>query len=309
MRARKNQYARLLCRLLNVTSQHELALFAVTGTTGRVHGGAGDTIQPLFSDQTADRIPDMTWTDLSRSRFADCRHQGINIRPVMFDSSKPTVEFRFFQGTTSPLKVAAYIQLCLGICERATEYSTTRTPPVTQIYGDKPGKAALTRLLYMLGWVRGRRRVGKPDVDALGFVQDIATLPDLRAELRRLATKFDDALLTRVHTPHPHVDRGLEADARLIENREQQHPADIDEPPERRINSDGSWTDCRPRASEISEPEGSFIELPDEDRAEARDLMSGAEVTHPPTGLDLSHLRVVPTHIRDPQGQGYSRRR
>ena len=115
----------------------------------------------------------------------------------MHASGKPTVEFRAFAGTTNAGKVIAYVRLCLGLVERALEASRARAFDAKPLTPKSPmarkgaGYSALTRLLYAVGWVKGRcgRAYGAVGAE----VEGLPGIEQSKSELRRLAKKYDAA--------------------------------------------------------------------------------------------------------------------
>lgn len=111
------------------------------------------------------------------------------------NTQKPTVEFRAFAGTTNFTKIASYIRLSVGFVQKALEL--LRLPPWTPA-PILPGKAYdrgseglshLNRLMYWMGWTKGKesRTFGDVGVGEEG----LPTLEQSKAELNRLARKYD----------------------------------------------------------------------------------------------------------------------
>ena len=53
------------------------------------------------------------------------------------------------------------------------------------------GLRELNRFFYLAGWTKGRRDVGKPQVEMAGWIADLADLKAVKRELKRLARKYD----------------------------------------------------------------------------------------------------------------------
>ena len=94
----------------------------------------------------------------------------------------------------SPVKVAGWIQVCLGLVERAL--SAKRMPkwsPGALRGGWKkagPGQSEAERLMGYLAWGAGYARIhgGKQ----YGWIYDGIAQDEVKAEFRRLAKKYDD---------------------------------------------------------------------------------------------------------------------
>jgi hypothetical protein len=108
-------------------------------------------------------------------------------------TSKPTVEFRAFAATLNPVKLAAYVRICVGLVERAlkahkkTNWSAKTPKESSPIHRNGEGQTEVTRLFYQIGWIRGRT-----DYIYGALLGD--GIPDLvvcKKELMRLAKKYD----------------------------------------------------------------------------------------------------------------------
>ena len=121
------------------------------------------------------------------------RYHLLNITNLV-RNVRPTVEFRAFSGSLNATKIVGWIQLCLGIVERALE--AKRLPvwqPKPAIGGwakkDGIGQSEVERLMGYLKWSDGYRRTngGKQ----YGWVTDAIPQEEIRKEFRRLAKKYD----------------------------------------------------------------------------------------------------------------------
>ena len=186
--------AEWVAKLLYQMAMHETAIYASTGTHRREHGAYGSTIKAQQED--ADRIRKATTRArkddaLTRAASGD-RHHSLNLCSLF--SSKATVEFRAFAGTTEWQKMLGHIQMCLALCERARE--TTRMDwhamaSRRTYHGGGAGHRALQRFFYLTGWTMGRRHVKDPEVPMAGWIAGLEDLDAVKRELMRLAKKYD----------------------------------------------------------------------------------------------------------------------
>ncbi len=167
-----------LKKVVTVAANFEKALFASTGTKKRERGNYCRGIQASLTHQTAPAAV--------RNRY-----HVLNVA-----TNRPTVEFRAFAGTTNFVKIVAYVRLCVGMVERASEIKRLPNWTAKPVVETSPvkrggeGLTALNRLFYWLGWTRGR--VDSP----FGVVGKDEAGPALRTcknELVRLARKYDEA--------------------------------------------------------------------------------------------------------------------
>lgn len=176
---------RKLLQLVHLVAQYERALFATTGTRSREHGVYAKPVSETYK-----AIAGATeWRQVER---AATKYQALNLVPLF--GSKKTIEFRLFQGTMNATKLGAYIQLVLGLCEKAW---AMRTIPQWQCEHKRFSASAsnlLGWLLYNLNWCefrkqdgprrKGSHRFGILNADAVGA---------FREELKRLAKKYEAA--------------------------------------------------------------------------------------------------------------------
>ena len=174
--------AETLARLISIFSYLEKGLFATTGTRRREqgtyckgirkHGNAPKAKQALDPDR---------YSALNISNLANNR------------TNKKTVEFRLFSGSLNATKIVGWIQLCLGIVERAVEAKRLPTwEPKPATGGWKKGgigQSECERLFGFLKWSDGYRRLnhGKQ----YGWICDTISQDDVKKEFRRLAKKYD----------------------------------------------------------------------------------------------------------------------
>ena len=169
-----------LARLVTIVAYLEKGLYAITGTKNRERGRYCGGVRKYGSDKSAKPA-------LDRDRY-----HALNLTNLA-RGTKDTVEFRVFSGSLNPTKVAGWIQVCLGLVERAL--AAKRMPtwnPKAPTGGWKksgPGQSETERLLGYLAWGKGYARIhgGKQ----YGWISDAIPQDQIKAEFRRLAKKYD----------------------------------------------------------------------------------------------------------------------
>jgi hypothetical protein len=172
-----------LARLVTIVAYLEKGLYAITGTKNRERGRYCGGVRKYGSDKSAKPA-------LDRDRY-----HALNLTNLA-RGTKDTVEFRVFSGSLNPTKVAGWIQVCLGLVERAL--AAKRMPtwnPKAPSGGWKksgPGQSETERLLGYLAWGAGYARIhgGKQ----YGWISDAIPQDQIKAEFRRLARKYDAQL-------------------------------------------------------------------------------------------------------------------
>lgn len=106
--------AEYIRRLLNLTSQHEFALFALGGTRTRLFNRYCASIKGHW----AGKIKPGDKMDKVRREIRD-RYFTLNLLNL-FDP-KRTIEFRIFAGTLNWKKSLGYIVTAIALCQRAAE--------------------------------------------------------------------------------------------------------------------------------------------------------------------------------------------
>jgi hypothetical protein len=103
------------------------------------------------------------------------------------------VHNRVFSGSLSPVKVIGWVQVCLGLVERALQGKRMpKWSPGPLKGGWKkagPGQSEAERLMGYLAWGAGYARIhgGRQ----YGWVSDVIPQDEIKAEFRRLAKKYD----------------------------------------------------------------------------------------------------------------------
>jgi hypothetical protein len=166
--------AEKLARLMSAVSHLERALYAITGTKSRERGHYCGGIRKYGNVNEAKR-------NMDRSRY-----HLLNITNLA-SGRRPTVEFRVFSGSLNEVKIAGWVQVALGIVERAL--STTRAPKwepnARKLYAGTATSECL-RLLQYLGWY-----FAPETTKHWGWLGNVVALKDVRKMFRRLAKKYD----------------------------------------------------------------------------------------------------------------------
>ena len=169
-----------LARLVTIVAYVEKGLYAITGTKARERGRYCGGVRRYGSQEQA------------KNRVEQGRYHALNLTNLAH-GTKDTVEFRVFSGSLSPVKVVGWIQVCLGLVQRAL--AAKRMPS----FSPKPlsggwkkageGQSEAERLMGYLAWGAGYARLhGGRSFGWLGtaFDQDA-----IKTEFRRLAKKYD----------------------------------------------------------------------------------------------------------------------
>ena len=169
-----------LARLVTIVAYTEKGLYAITGTKNRERGRYCGGVRKYGSDKDAK-------PNLDRNRY-----HALNLTNLA-RGTKDTVEFRVFSGSLNPVKVVGWIQVCLGLVERALQGK--RMPkwnpqPLKGGWKKKGvGASEAERLIGYLAWGAGYARIhgGKQ----YGWISETVSQNQVKAEFRRLAKKYD----------------------------------------------------------------------------------------------------------------------
>jgi hypothetical protein len=172
-----------LRRLVRFVAYHERALLAATGTHTRDHN------RYCASIRTSYRALENMTSEREIVSAGVSRYHVLNLHNLINGRAR-TVEFRVFAGTLNATKMAAYIQLCLGIVQKALDCPRAPLPwsfdLPARAAGQTPGVFALGDMLCHLNW-RKTPRVGRTPAGVLDASQ---MLPMLKV-LRKMAKKYD----------------------------------------------------------------------------------------------------------------------
>jgi hypothetical protein len=168
-----------LARLVTIVAYIEKGLYAITGTKNRERGRYCGGVRKYGNEKDAK-------PNLDRNRY-----HALNLTNLAH-GTKETVEFRVFSGSLNAVKVLGWIQVCLGLVERAL--SGKRMPkwnPGPLKGGWKkagPGQSEAERLMGYLAWGAGYARIHGRQ---FGWISDLIPQDQVKSEFRRLARKYD----------------------------------------------------------------------------------------------------------------------
>ena len=180
---KRNWPAKALARLVTIVSHCERGLYAITGSKRRERSTYCDGIREYGSVRRAK--PAM-----------DCyRNHALNLVGLT-RGIRETVEFRMFSGSLSATKICGWIQVCLGLVERAIngKRSPTWTPKPLKGRRKKAGEGAseTERLIGYLAWGAGYARIHGGH--QYGWISDVIPQDEVKSQFRRLAAKYDSQM-------------------------------------------------------------------------------------------------------------------
>lgn len=173
--------AATLARLVTIVAYLEKGLYAITGTKSRERGRYCGGVRKYGNDKDAKPALDHN------------RYHALNLTGLA-RGNRETVEFRVFSGSLNPTKILGWIQVCLGLVERAQ--NGKRAPkwtPAPLTGGWKKageGQSEAERLLGYLAWGAGYARIHHGQ--QYGWISDLIPQDQVKAEFRRLAAKYDE---------------------------------------------------------------------------------------------------------------------
>lgn len=183
---------RALQRLVHLVAGFENGLFAATGTKSRERSR---WCRPIKNDYRGINYRSLNGRQ-PRGAVAD-RYHSLNLEN-MISGRQSTVEFRIFAGTLNPYKIAAYVQLCLGLVELALRTkipSKWNTKEAGEQYGKELGQGSreVNRLMVKLGWTSGKNTSPAGRVGFLGGANTgLPTMASCVKMLREMARKYDE---------------------------------------------------------------------------------------------------------------------
>jgi hypothetical protein len=172
--------AETLARLVTIVAYLERGLYAITGTKSRERGTYCGGVRKYGNDKDAKPA-------LDRNRY-----HALNLTGLA-RGTRETVEFRVFSGSLNPTKLLGWIQVCLGLVERAqnAKRSPKWTPAPLKGGWKKAGEgqSEAERLIGYLAWGAGYARIHHGQ--QYGWISDLIPQDQVKAEFRRLAAKYD----------------------------------------------------------------------------------------------------------------------
>lgn len=172
--------AQALARLITIVAYLEQGLYAITGTKNRERNRYCGGVRKYGNEKDAKPILDAN------------RYHALNLTNLA-RGTRETVEFRVFSGSLNATKILGWVQVCLGLVERAI--NGKRTPkwtPAPLKGGWKkagPGQSEAERLIGYVAWSNGCARLhgGRQ----YGWISDAIPQDQVKREFRRLAAKYD----------------------------------------------------------------------------------------------------------------------
>jgi hypothetical protein len=170
----------ILARLVTIVAYCEGGLYAITGTKNRERCAYCGGVRRYGGDKPA------------KDQIESRRYHALNLTNLA-NGRKHTVEFRVFSGSLSATKVVGWVQVCLGLVERALAAKRKPTwspkPPSGGWKKAGPGQSEAERLMGYLAWGAGYARIhgGRQ----FGWLGDVIPQDAIKAEFRRLAKKYD----------------------------------------------------------------------------------------------------------------------
>lgn len=186
----------MLEMLVKTVASFEPALYASTGTKRRERSCWCRSIKGVYRSlkwDDAKRTNNLGTLGYGTDRHSQ-RYHTLNITNLV-GGSKPTVEFRTFEATLNVVTIITQIRVCLAIVEKSAEakrapaWDAKKPVATSPIARGGEGLTEVNRLLYALGWTKGREPRAFGDVAGDG----IPTLAESKAELVRLAKGYDAA--------------------------------------------------------------------------------------------------------------------
>lgn len=162
-------------KLITLYSNFEKAIYASTGTKSRERGGYTNSVQRHQNVTNATRMVNGN------------RYHLLNL------TNPGRAECRAFAGTLNTNKIAGYVQMVLGLAERAmaakrvTNWVAPAVSESSPIKRGGEGLTALNRLFYQLGWTKGRTD------HTYGWLMPTTKMKLIKDELVRMAKKYDQA--------------------------------------------------------------------------------------------------------------------
>jgi hypothetical protein len=178
-----NKTAGDLAKLIKIVAYLEHALYAITGTKSRERGTWCGSVK---------RYNDAKNYQNQVTQSHSGRYKVLNIKHLT-SGGKGTVEFRCFSGSLNATKIVGWVQVCLGIVEKAL--TCKRLPswngknPIGVWKKEGAGATEVERLLAYLCW--GNYGKYPAHQRAYGWISNEINQKDIKEILRDLAKKYD----------------------------------------------------------------------------------------------------------------------
>jgi hypothetical protein len=143
-------------RMLNLVSNHELGLFAITGRTSRFNNHYCNTITHKWDGKLTTQSSVKVIEDETAGHSQ--RYYTLNLCNLNA-ASKRTVEFRLFGATLNGYQAIGYIITAMGIAHRAAQVGTAPKFKASYSTADVPDAVRdLQKLLRNYGWPSGAKK-------------------------------------------------------------------------------------------------------------------------------------------------------
>ncbi len=185
-----------LKRVVHRVANSEKSLYAITGMKERERNMFTRPIKEAYRELRYDRDGLPLLND-----GHEYRRRVLNMTNLS-SGTKRTLEFRCFAGTLRFIKVCSYVCFVMGLLQKAlathqAKYDSNGGTTYDRTgYGKKrgPGESELCRVMYSLGWLKGR------STRLFGYIPEAAndeqktqlpTVKEMYKELARLTQKYD----------------------------------------------------------------------------------------------------------------------
>ncbi len=169
-----------LARLVTIVAYVEKGLYAITGTKQRERGRFCGGVRRYGNQHQA------------KDHIERGRYHALNLTNLA-DGTQDAVEFRVFSGSLQAVKVIGWIQVCLGLVQRAlVARRMPRFSPKPPTGGWKKageGRSEAERLIGYLAWAPGYARLHNGR--CFGWIAADFDQDQIKTEFRRLAKKYD----------------------------------------------------------------------------------------------------------------------
>lgn len=187
--------AAALRRLVHHVAHLEPGLWAAQGSFWRQVNSSfcRSTKENCYLKMTCDRIGAGTAAVETIEQVAASlnRYAVLNLTNLINQTRKRTVEFRLFAGTTNVDKMIAYIQICLGIVQKAIEVGTVAKwdaealTPKSAVRAKGQGLTEVNRMVALLGWTKAFNCTRRGILDETTVQKSLDTI-------RTMARKYDE---------------------------------------------------------------------------------------------------------------------
>ena len=173
-----------LAKLITIVSYLERGLYAITGTKSRERDKWCESVKYYDSAKNYQ----------DKLRFCTtARYKILNIKNLQ-SGGTGTVEFRCFSGSLDAKKIVGWVQVCLGIVEKALTCKRCPSWNGKKLEGiwkrDGVGQTETERLLAYLCW--GNYGKYLTHMKAYGWISNDIKQESIKKTFRELAKKYDD---------------------------------------------------------------------------------------------------------------------